>query len=762
GGNINALVVRRLSGLPVAPQITSVPSSTTVVAGANVQFTVGANGTALVYQWQRAPIGSGSFVNVADANASGTNTARLTLSGVTSGNVADYRVIVSNGGGSVTSSPAATLNVNSSVTLAHRWSFSETSGTTAADSIGGANGTLQGNAILGGGFVTLPNNGAADDSSYVSIPGGLLNNMSAVSVQCWVTNNGWNNGNTFVGFGGDTDPSGSGTNFISFFARWFSAISSFQIQTTAGDSGIVALGTRVNYNSATTPPSPAHYAYTYDPNVGSVILYTNGVLSGSASGVNIPLNTLGTTLGTIGMAVWNTNFAASIPNTSGNRPFIRAGFSEVRIHNGALSSNAIVDAFTLGPDQVPAAPQITSQPSSASVFAGATAQFTVGATGAPLNYQWQIAAVGSSVFTNASNSGNVSGATTSQLTVTNVSSVNVADYRVIVRNGSGSVTSSPPARLSLASGTTLIHRWNFNETNGTTAVDSIGGANGTLQGNAVLGGGFVRLPNTGSATDSSYVRIPGGLLNNLAAVSIECWVTNNGWANGNTFVGFGGPTDPSGSGTNFISFFARWFNAISAFQIQTTAGDSGIVDLGTRVNYNSATTGPTPAHYAFLYNPADGSVALYTNGVLSRAATGVTIPLSTLGTDLGTIGRAVWNTNFAASIPNTSGNRPFMNAGFSEVRIYNGVLNTNAIAASSLLGPDQLLSNTASLSATGSPGNLLLTWPLVNGGFALETSPVLGTGAVWTPVNGTKSVVGTNYQISVSTTNAAAFFRLRQ
>ncbi|MBC8095769.1 MAG: immunoglobulin domain-containing protein, partial [Akkermansiaceae bacterium] len=43
GGNINALVVRRLSGLPVAPQITSVPSSTTVVAGANVQFTVGAN-----------------------------------------------------------------------------------------------------------------------------------------------------------------------------------------------------------------------------------------------------------------------------------------------------------------------------------------------------------------------------------------------------------------------------------------------------------------------------------------------------------------------------------------------------------------------------------------------------------------------------------------------------------------------------------------------------------------------------------------------
>ncbi|MBC8095677.1 MAG: immunoglobulin domain-containing protein [Akkermansiaceae bacterium] len=670
GGNINAIVLRRLTGLPLAPVITTQPQSANVSAGSTAQFTVGANGTSLTYQWQRAIVGSGTFANVNDANASGATTAQLTITNASAGNVADYRVIVSNGSGSVTSSPAATLNVPSTaVTLLHRWSFNETSGTSALDSISGANGTLQGGANFAGGYAVLPNTGSAGDSAYVSIPGGLLNGLAAVTVECWVTNNGWNNGNTFVGFGGPTDPSGSGTNFINFFARWAGSISAFQIQTTSGDSGIVGLGTRVNYNSATTQPSPAHYVYTYNPSAGTVALYTNGVLSGTATGVTIPLSSLGTSLGTIGRAVWNTNFGATIPTTSGNRPFMNAGVSEVRIYSGVMSSNAVALDFQFGPDQV------------------------------------------------------------------------------------------PPA--------TLKHRWSFNETSGTTAVDSISGANGTLQGGANFAGGYAVLPNTGSASDSAYVSIPGGLLNGLAAVTVECWVTNNGWANGNTFVGFGGPTDPSGSGTNFISFFARWFNAISAFQIQTTAGDSGIVGLGTRVNYNSVTTQPSPAHYVYTYNPAAGTVALYTNGVLSGSATGVTIPLSTLGTSQGTIGRAIWNTNFAASIPGTSGNRPFMNAGVSEVRIYSSILSSNAIAADFQLGPDRLPSvtttNMPTISVTNGVGSLTLSWPSSSGSFYVESSPVVGPNAIWTLVSGFQTVVGPNNQITLPTTNGAAmFFRLRQ
>jgi Concanavalin A-like lectin/glucanases superfamily/Immunoglobulin I-set domain len=678
GGNINAIVLRQLTGLPLAPQITTQPQSALVPAGSTVQFTVGANGTSLNYQWQRAVVGSGVFSNVGDANAYGATTAQLTISNAASGNVADYRVIVSNGSGSVTSSPPATLNVPSTaVTLLHRWSFNETGGTTAVDSIGGANGTLQGSAAFtGSGYVNLPNPGSNPQTgnSYVQIPGGLLNSLSAVTVECWVTNNGWNNGNTLVGFSGPIDGNSFGTNYINFYTRMFSSISAFEIATTSGDSGLAALGTRVNDNGVASG-IPSHYVYIYDPTVSqSVTLYTNGVLAGSQSGITVPLSSLGTNVGTIGLSVYNQSQAYILPQNGGNKincPYLNGGITEVRIYSGAMSSNTVAADHQLGPDMFPP--------------------------------------------------------------------------------------------------TTLVHRWSFNETSGTIAHDSIGGADGTLMGNASFNGGYAVLPNSGSATDSSYVSIPGGLLNNLSAVTVECWVTNNGWANGNTFVGFGGQWDSLGNGTNFIDFFARWYNAISAFQIQTTAGDSGIVSLGTRVNYNSIVNPPSPAYYAYTYNPAAGSVGLYTNGVFSGSVTGVSIPLSTLGTNVGTIGMAVWNTNFSASIPNTSGNRPFMNAGVSEVRIYGSVLSSNAVAADFQLGPDQLPSpattttNKPTASGTTGTGTLTLSWPTSSGSFYVESSPVLGANAVWTPVSGSQLVVGPNYQMTIPTTNGAAmFFRLHQ
>jgi hypothetical protein len=675
GGNINALVIRRLTGLPLAPQITTQPQSLTVPAGANIKLTVGATGTALTYQWQRATVGGSGFSNVGDANASGATTAQLTVTNANVGNTADYRVIVSNGSGSVTSSPSATLTVVSTVTtLTHRWSFNETSGTTAHDSVGGADGTLQGSAAFtGSGYVNLPNPGSNPQTgnSYVSIPGGLLNSLSAVTIECWVTNNGWNNGNTFVGFSGPIDGNRFGTNYINFYSRMFSSISAFEISTVAGDSGLAALGARYNNNSIASG-IPDQYVYTYDPGAGNATLYVNGAFYATAAVANIPLSSLGTNVGTIGLSVYNQSQAYALPQNGGNKPncpYLNGGITEVRIYSGVLSSNAVAADFQLGPDQLPA-----------------------------------------------------------------------------------------PA---------LTHRWSFSETSGTVAHDSVGGADGTLKGNANFNGGYAVLPNSGSATDSSYVSIPGGLLNNLSAVTVECWVTNNGWANGNTFVGFGGNWDASGNGTNFIDFYARWFNAISAFQIQTTAGDSGIVGLGPRVNYNSIINPPSPAHYAYTYDSIAGTVALYTNGVLSGTASGVTIPLSTLGTNVGTIGMAVWNTNFSASIPGTSGNRPFMNAGVSEVRIYSGVLSSSAIGADFQLGPDQLpaasTTNKPPMSVISGAGSLTLSWPTTNGGFVVESSQVLGAGAVWTLVSGNQTIVGPNYQMTLPTTNGAAlFFRLRQ
>jgi predicted secreted protein len=88
---------------PAAPMITTQPASQTVTAGQVATFTVVATGTApLSYQWQK----NGAAISAA------TSSSYATPATTTADNGAQFRVVVSNSAGSVTSS-AATLTVNS-------------------------------------------------------------------------------------------------------------------------------------------------------------------------------------------------------------------------------------------------------------------------------------------------------------------------------------------------------------------------------------------------------------------------------------------------------------------------------------------------------------------------------------------------------------------------------------------------------------------------------------------------------------------------
>jgi hypothetical protein len=72
-----------------------------------------------------------------------------------------------------------------------------------------------------------------------------------------------------------------------------------------------------------------------------------------------------------------------------------------------------------------------------------------------------------------------------------------------------------------------------------------------------------------------------------------------------------------------------------------------------------------------------------------------------------------------------------------------------------------VLSSLASLSATFSNGNLIISWPVnASAGATLTQSPVLGPAATWTPVNGTNVMAGANYQMTVPLAGSTAFFRL--
>ncbi len=91
-----------------------------------------------------------------------------------------------------------------------------------------------------------------------------------------------------------------------------------------------------------------------------------------------------------------------------------------------------------GPDCIAAVPAILSAPIDQILMAGATASFSVAATGtAPLNYQWL--KNGTPISDNA----DISGATSTNLVLRHLSPADAGPYSVLVRNGAGSTNSAP-------------------------------------------------------------------------------------------------------------------------------------------------------------------------------------------------------------------------------------------------------------------------------------------------------------------------------
>ncbi|MEW5922131.1 MAG: immunoglobulin domain-containing protein [Bacillota bacterium] len=99
-------------------------------------------------------------------------------------------------------------------------------------------------------------------------------------------------------------------------------------------------------------------------------------------------------------------------------------------------------AFTIGFDELTVVdhgsyPVIQTQPQDVTATIGGTATFTVAATGdAPLSYQWK------KDGNNLTDGGNISGATTATLTISNAQVSDDGSYTVEVTNAAGSVTSN--------------------------------------------------------------------------------------------------------------------------------------------------------------------------------------------------------------------------------------------------------------------------------------------------------------------------------
>jgi len=84
------------SGLLAGPAITKQPAKQSVAAGKGATFSVAANGWGLTYEWQK------DGVTIPDATGS-----MFTIAKTQETDAGNYRVIVSNGAGSITSADAA-------------------------------------------------------------------------------------------------------------------------------------------------------------------------------------------------------------------------------------------------------------------------------------------------------------------------------------------------------------------------------------------------------------------------------------------------------------------------------------------------------------------------------------------------------------------------------------------------------------------------------------------------------------------------------
>jgi len=430
---------------------------------------------------------------------------------------------------------------------------------------------------------------------------------------------------------------------------------------------------------------------------------------------------------------------------------------EVRIFNGALTSQGVAIADAAGPNSIPAG--VTNGPGdllSLSIQAPATLQpLQAGSVKLLANYtylsNWDI--IGNSIFPPAGLT--VSTSDTNVLTYGTDSKVHAVNpgtasvitvYQGITNTATVTVVQAPPAILA--------HRYSFfNEPDGSlTATDSVAGANGTLHGSANITGGLLVIPNTAqTAPAPDYLQLPNGIITNSVngigtnfndpAVTVETWASfaasQGYWA---ALFDFG-YTDSSGNGAYDIHL--GQLGGSTVFGISDSDNANNDYQFTTAGNLR----GQSNVHVVVIFNPPAGYLACYTNGVLAAVLNNVTISMAGVWGVLNKIGGDVW--------PD-----PGMQGSVSEFRIYNGVMSPNDIKATQILGPTQTLTNTPSVSASLSAGNVTLAWPVAAGAYSLQYTTNLTSG-VWQTLSAPAAqITGSQWQVMMPNTGGAKFFRL--
>jgi hypothetical protein len=295
--------------------------------------------------------------------------------------------------------------------------------------------------------------------------------------------------------------------------------------------------------------------------------------------------------------------------------------------------------------------------------------------------------------------------------------------------------------------TALIHRYSFNDG---TARDSIGANNGVFyntSGQASIANGQLNL--LGASGD--YVDLGPNILTpaslSSGAVTLEAWAAfytaNGAWTRLFDFGNINGTV-----GANYI--FLSPNNAANGGSARLAVSDTspGYDDeAGFFVN---DLLGQTNLHVVAVFDPIPGSqfLALYTNGVLAASVPTGNKTLTSITNVYSFLGRSLYSSD------------SWLAGSIDEFRIYDGILSADEIAATQLLGPNQLLSPASPpLSCSMAGGSLVLSWPLVSAGFALQSCTNLAANA-WAAASWAPQISATQWQVTIPFSAGAQFFRL--
>ncbi|MDG2124484.1 MAG: LamG domain-containing protein, partial [Verrucomicrobiales bacterium] len=235
---------------------------------------------------------------------------------------------------------------------------------------------------------------------------------------------------------------------------------------------------------------------------------------------------------------------------------------------------------------------------------------------------------------------------------------------------------------------TRVNRYSFSETDGTTIIDSIGGANGTI-----IGTGFTQNGNSlslfggaSSAPNAAYVDLPNNLVSVHEDITVEAWFAldaNQGWSRifdfGSSDAGELFEHGGIGNGQDYILASAQIGGNINQqrWEIRTFGG-AQLIDT------NTTTTLGEEFHIAFVFD-ADGNaendpvnaalVSVYRDGIFLGSFVSDDF-LSDILDDNIWLGRSNWLAD-----ANTAGT-------YNEVRIYDAALREAQVTNSFLAGPD--------------------------------------------------------------------------